>query len=118
MGKIIFIFLTIVISGVASAKSALSLDDLNQALTLPQTKQEIGDRVVDSVTVSSVNQSTTWTHRIRITVSEAGLGPNGPDQHPCFLDIERVDIGGVVKTDVGQFQVGNLVCAQNSPRIK
>ena len=89
-------------------------DILIYMLRSDQVKAELERKDIKAITFSKENISTIWIFRAGIETVEDGLGPNGPEVHPCFTDVEVVSIGAFAKTDLLE-PTTSTVCAENSP---
>ena len=111
MKKLFIVFTTLL---TFSSVFASDLDILVYMLRSDQVRAELESKDIVAVTFSKENVSTTWTFRARIETVEDGLGPKGPDTHPCLTNVEVVSIGGVAGSEL-QEPTASTICAENSP---
>ena len=108
----------VVFAGLISCANAqaMSRTFLASILETPEVKAQLTDSSqITSMTFTKENVATTWTYRIDAEVDEAGLGPNGPSTHPCFVTIV-VDVIGGFAGNIVSAPVVTKICAQNTPQ--
>jgi len=88
------------------------------ALDSEAAMDAIQNESIKDLRLTKKNKRTTWSYRIDISTSEAGLSPvdGGPATHPCVHEITFQTIGGVAGTILTDPKV-KTVCAANTPKF-
>lgn len=112
--KALSFFVSIALISQTVFAGGLTVSELARVLSSDKVQNAVGRSVVTGIQIQTTNWNAASTHDLTLQVREAGLGPKGPDSHPCFVKISANDYDGS-GIEFNEILV-EKVCAMNSPK--